>query len=139
MKSRRFRSFISLLLIASPLWWTSGCYTSHQITNPADAVGTPVEITTKGGNHHTLVEWSVDSSGNILGSGAFVVPLTVQSAAGTVKQQPSTFIPKDSIAAIHVQRVNGAMTVLAVILTTASVAGSICMLFMISVSAELNR
>jgi hypothetical protein len=132
MKNRRFRNFISLLLIASPLWWTSGCYSSLQITNPADVAGTAIEITTKGNHHHTLKEWSVDSSGNISGSGAFVVPLTVRSIGGTVKQQPSTFIPKDSIAAIHVQRVNVGSTALIVIIATAGAVAVAYVLFCLS-------
>jgi hypothetical protein len=134
MNKRRFRIVVTMILIASPIWWTSGCYSSYQITSPGEAADTPIEITTKGNNHYAFAEWTADSSGNIRGFAPFVVPVAVRSGGGTItQQQPVQIVPKDSIAAIHVQRVNVGATILTAILTTAAAVAGAALLFIISV------
>jgi hypothetical protein len=140
MKNRGFRKLVTMFLIASPLWWTTGCHSSYQVTGPAEVSGTPIQITTKGNNHYTFAEWFADSSGNIRGYAPFVMPVAVQSDYGKFKQQlPLQLIPKDSIAAIHVQRVNVGATVLTVILTTAGVIAGAYLLFTISALVSLKN
>lgn len=140
MKNRRFRKLVTMFLIASPIWWTTGCYSSYQATGPADVSGTPIQITTKGNNHYAFAEWTVDSSGNIRGYAPFVMPVSVRPADDNIKLQlPLQLIPKDSIAAIHVQQVNVGATVLTLILTTAGVIAGAYLLFTMSFIAAFKN
>jgi hypothetical protein len=130
MKSTRAKEIISQLLIVSPLWWTAGCHSTYEITNPADASGEPIEVITTGSTHHLFNDWRVDNTGSIGGSGPYVVPIAVRSGDGTIEyRQPFRVIPKDSIATIHAQRFNVGSSVLTSILVAAGIAAGAVLLF----------
>jgi hypothetical protein len=134
MKRQKFSSVIALILLASPVWWTTGCYSNYQITSPAEAADKPIEITTKGKNHYVFTEWSADSSGNIQGRAPFVVPVAIRSDGAIKQQLPSQYVPKDSIAAIYTQSVSVGSTILAVILTAAGVVAAFIGAFCLGLS-----
>jgi hypothetical protein len=95
MHNRLFKHFISWLLIASPLWWTAGCYTRTAITNLDDAALDGLHVITNGGNHYLFHRWSWDSAGGIRGEE------TLRSTTWqgiSVSRELAPMLPRDSIA-----------------------------------------
>jgi hypothetical protein len=70
MQNRTFKDFITWLLIASPLWWTSGCLS--EIIKPSDSGENEIEVVTKGDSVYTFLQWTSDESGAITGTSGWV-------------------------------------------------------------------
>ena len=123
MQNRTFKDLIIWLLIASPLWWTCGCYSTREVTKPSEAVGDYLEVTLKDGKAYFFSSWTCDSSG------------TVSGLVGTVKRKDPYYgwsitpvahainIQADSIATIHVKtKREWATTAMYVLVVAAGVA-----------------
>ena len=95
MQNRFFKHFISWLLIASPLWWTTGCYTRTEITKVDDAVLDGLHVITRGGDHYVLHRWAWDSAGGIKGEGKL---LESPWRATRISRYAPPKLPLDSIA-----------------------------------------
>jgi hypothetical protein len=68
MQNKTFKNFITWLLIASPLWWTSGCYAAREYTRLQDVPIPPIEVVTKGNVVYSFERgWRHDGSGGISG------------------------------------------------------------------------
>ena len=72
MQNRIFKRLINWLLIASPLWWTTGCYTTREITR-LDEIRPVIEVVTKGDRVYTFTAWTYDSLKGISGDARWVV------------------------------------------------------------------
>jgi len=70
MRNRTFKSLITWLLIASPLWWANGCIS--EIMKPNDSGGNEIEVVTKGDSVYTFLQWAGDESGTITGTSGWV-------------------------------------------------------------------
>jgi hypothetical protein len=72
MQNRTIRELVTWLIIASPLWWTSGCYTTKELTNPTQMFESPnpfpeIEVITKGNHKYVFLTWFLDTGGTITG------------------------------------------------------------------------
>lgn len=54
MQNRTFKSLVTWLIIASPIWWTSGCYSTREITRLEEAATGDLKVVTKGNNRHAF-------------------------------------------------------------------------------------
>ena len=70
MKNEAFKHFISWLLIASPLWWASGCIS--EIIKPNDSGENEIEVVTEGDSVYTFLQWTSDEWGAITGTSGWV-------------------------------------------------------------------
>ena len=118
MKKNTSRKLVTWLLVASTIWWTSGCYTMREIEKLSDAGGRDIEVSTKGHNSYTLHEWTVDTLGTIRGN--VVNPafrsvydrgsgVTVSSGEPMYLGQYS--LPRDSVATMRAEAINVPLTV----------------------------
>jgi hypothetical protein len=72
MQNKTFKRFITWLLIANPLWWTSGCYTTREFTK-IDEINTELKIVTKEDRVYTFTAWTYDSLKGISGDARWVI------------------------------------------------------------------
>jgi hypothetical protein len=124
MNNLMLRTVITWLLIACPLWWTTGCYSFVEITriDTAEQGKHDLEITTKGHRVYVLSEWSVDSMGTIRGktnsdNPSYRVPERWDPAA-SISGEPKYVetplcVPADSVSTMRAEQLNTAQTVLA--------------------------
>jgi hypothetical protein len=66
MQNKTFKLLISWLLIASPLWWTTGCHTTREIAK-LDEINREIDVVTKGNRVYTFTAWAYDSLKGISG------------------------------------------------------------------------
>jgi hypothetical protein len=121
--NRTFRSFITWLLIASPLWWTIGCYSFREVIKLDEAKENErnIEVTTKGNSVYIFMKWSVDSLGAITGRAKWHNPNYMAHARWDVNAisgelqflEGPKMIPHDSVYAIKAEYYDTGMTVLA--------------------------
>lgn len=122
MKAPFVRRVVSVLLIISTLWWTSGCYTTRQFTN-LDELRTAedshkkeqIEVITKQNRRLVLAEWHVDSTRALNG---VAVSRSLNYSSGDVGQiryitQCAVRIPADSVNVISIDEFNTGLTLLA--------------------------
>jgi hypothetical protein len=74
MQNRTFKQLISSLLIASPLWWTCGCYATREVTKLSEALGSEIEVVTMGNHVYNFTIWTSDGFGGISGEAEWLVP-----------------------------------------------------------------
>jgi hypothetical protein len=69
MQNTTLRHLVTWLLIASPLWWTCGCYSFLEINFPRESTqeARALKVTTKGQLTYVFSDWTIDSLGNIRG------------------------------------------------------------------------
>jgi len=126
MKNRTLRSFITWLIIASPLWWTGGCYTYQKVTKLDEAVGSEIEVVTKGNNAYTFKRWSSDGSGGVSGEAECIVPSSYSLPVAYAKRHLT--LPIDSIKNISTKASNtGGNLVAATFITVVLVGGLVCL------------
>jgi hypothetical protein len=113
MKNRTFRSIITLLIIASPLWWTSGCYTTKEVTRLSEEEGSAIEVVTKRNNVYVFKTWTHDGYGSISGEANWIDPSSPRWSPtylhGTIA------LPSDSINIIITKKVNTSQRDLAMV------------------------
>lgn len=101
MQNKNFKDIITWILIASPLWWTSGCYSTREVTKPSEAVGDYLEVTSKAGKAYYFYGWTCDSTGSISGTAGSVKYEDPYYGWTTTRIQQRVTIPADSIATIQ--------------------------------------
>lgn len=132
MQNKTFRNLVTWLLIASPIWWISGCYTFREVAklDEARASEREIELTTKGNSKYIFEKWSVDSSGAITGTARWPNPnyripdrWDPNAASGELKfREGPRRVPIDSVAAIKAEYFDTNMAVLAGVGITAGAA-----------------
>jgi len=95
MQNRTFKSLVTWLIIASPIWWTSGCYSTREITRLEEAATGDLKVVTKGNNRYAFERWSVDSLGGISGDGTWEI---ISEWGRPVSKQGFRTLPHDSIS-----------------------------------------
>jgi hypothetical protein len=67
IQNKTLKRLITWVVVASPLWWTNGCYTFVEITKLDEVArgNSELEITTEGNRVHVVSNWSVDSMGTV--------------------------------------------------------------------------
>ena len=95
MKNPMLRRLVAWLMIASPIWWTSGCYTMSGMASLNELNTTELQVITRGGNHYTFLRWAADSNGGISGSCVW----HIQQKTGGNESTPGMklTVPSDSI------------------------------------------
>jgi hypothetical protein len=67
MQNSTLKELVSWLIIASSLWWTSGCYTSNDIMKSDEPRRPEILVETKSGHTISLFQGYLDSLGGISG------------------------------------------------------------------------
>jgi hypothetical protein len=114
MRNKMLKSFLSWLLIASPLWWTTGCESIRAVEKLSDAQGEEIHVLTKDKRSYTFVQWKADSAGSIRGIAKWKDP-------SYFTWEPSPLItgervvPSDSIASVCVKHANVPVFVVSIV------------------------
>jgi hypothetical protein len=120
MQNKTLKHLITWLVIANPLWWTSGCYTVSNVEKLDKSGRFELVVSTKGKSRYDFRTWSVDSIGSIKGAGTRSVYDTFR---GERRFDQGTFsIPRDSISSIGEKHFDVGLTLLAVVGGAATVA-----------------
>jgi hypothetical protein len=125
MRKRTLKPLITWLLIASPLWWSSACYTFQNVIklDNAKTAGRRIEVKTTGENTYIFDEWSVDSLGTIRGRAKWPNPnYRIQERwdpniiIGETKylEGPQTVF-KNNIATIKAESIDGDATAVSIL------------------------
>jgi hypothetical protein len=114
-KKQMSKTIITWLLIASPLWWTYGCYSFQETTNliEANENGRDIEVTTNGNNTYIFEfkKWTLDTEGTIWGQTKW----DDSSYTPPWSSHPSKYIegnfsvPKDSIKSVAAKKPNAGL------------------------------
>jgi hypothetical protein len=121
MKNRTFKHFVTWLLIASPLWWTTGCRSTREFTRLDELPRPEIEVVTKGNAVYEFTEWTYDSLMGISGESAWIdksLPVwysryseghisLARDSIKSVTVEGKDTLPADSIDAIKPREVLG--------------------------------
>ena len=86
-KNRKLRTIVTWLIIVSPIWWTTGCYTTREITRPDEPSERDILVETRGAQIVILLKGHLDSLGCLSGE-------TLHPKTG---ERTPISIPRDSI------------------------------------------
>jgi len=111
MKNGMLRATFTWLLIASPVWWMSGCYSMREIEKPSDAGKADIEVSAKGGIVYRFDGWTLDSVGTIKGHATWSAYDLFRGERKFFEGQRS--MPKDSIQVIRIEEFSTRSTLLA--------------------------
>ena len=97
MQNKTFKHFISWLLIASPLWWSTGCYSTREFIKQDEPGECNVCVVTKGGRSLELSEASFDSRGSVCGVVLKEASAPSASANTASREKARLTLPLDSL------------------------------------------
>jgi hypothetical protein len=101
MENRTFKHIMIWLLIASPVWWTSGCYTTREFTK-LDEVNCEIEVVTKNKRTYTFTAWTYDSLKGISGDAHWLVE-SISPWDDSEDHYGRLALPRDDIRTIALQ------------------------------------
>jgi len=138
MQKITFNHLITWLLIASPLWWAAGCYTSHQVAKVQDVQGYEIEVTTKGDITYTFSNWRSDSSGTISGKAEKIDYYDPYLGRTTKNIEQPVTIHADSIVAVRATKLDAWTTGIGIIVVAVGLVVAVAILEIVLVSRILT-
>lgn len=130
MQNGTFKSFIMWLLVASPIWWTCGCYTAREVTKVNEVEGSEIEVTTKGDNVYIFKTWKSDGCGGISGQAKWLDPPSGGLWAEYVEGKTS--LPLDSIKIVVARDPNVGLSVITALGVGVALVGVALITFMLT-------
>jgi hypothetical protein len=116
MRPNCVHTFVTWLIIASPLWWIGGCSSTRLAGNlVAEDPNNSIEVRTKSRCTYELSTWKLDERGNIAGEGMQVFTRGV-SGGNLLATHFRGVIAPDSVATVLITEPDGGATAMTMVM-----------------------